>query len=271
VDIDILVLKETYDLLDPILENLGFKVGYDDNYNRSYNYMANIFGQKKAVMYLNGNKLELEFHLRPHAGRWIRPKQEPNPASLFKNALKVDFSEELTTRVLANDDNLVYECIHANKHFLVLDRIVRNYMDIDKIIATGTINWGNVIDIAKKHEVVLSVKMALLVTKELFNSDIPENVFHRLIVSNWRERYFKNWVVEFSIFDEKPQKGINQLKRFSFFLLMTDSWYHTFIIIFRIFFMPINHLKARYEFSSSFLVPYYYLHNVIMIIWKKRL
>ena len=42
-------------------------------------------------MYLNGDKLELEFHLRPHAGRWIRPKQEPDPVSLFNNAIKVRY------------------------------------------------------------------------------------------------------------------------------------------------------------------------------------
>ena len=50
---------------------------------------------------------------------------------------------------------------------------------------------------------------------------------------------------------------------------MTDSWLHTFIIIFRIFFMPIKHLKARYQFSSNLLVPYYYLHNFLMIILKE--
>ncbi len=271
VDVDLLVLKDTYDMLDAVLEGLGFQVGYDDNYNRSYNYMANIFGQKKAIMYLDGDKLELEFHLRPHAGRWIRPKQEPNPTSLFNNSIRVNFNDKLITRVLSNDDNLVYECIHANKHFLVLDRIIRNYMDIDKIIATGEINWENVIRIATKYEVVLPVKMALIITKELFDSSIPNYVFDKLPTKKWKMNHFKNWVVKYSIYDFMPQKKVSQLNRFLFFLLMTDSWLHTFIIIFRIFFMPINHLKARYQFSSNFLIPYYYLHNFLMIILKKRL
>lgn len=271
VDIDLLVLKESYEVIDPILERLGFDVGYDDNYNRSYNYMANIFGQKKGTMYINGDKLELEFHLRPHAGRWIRPKQEPDPRLLFKDSIKIDFKDGLHVRVLNNNDNLVYECIHANKHFLVLDRIIRNYMDIDKIIATGTIDWGLVIKISKKYEVLLPVKMALLITKMLFNSKIPDYVFKNLTASSWREKYFKKWVEKYTIYDKNPQKIVSQLKRFSFFLLMTDSWVHTFIIIFRIFFMPVSHLKARYNFSNNILVPYYYLYNLAMIILKKRL
>jgi len=271
VDIDILVLNNTYVEIDSVLEALGFDVGFDDNYNRSYNYMANIFGQKKGTMYINGDKLELEFHLRPHAGRWIRPKQEPNPVVLFDNSIKVKLKEGLTVRVLAHNDNLVYECIHANKHFLVLDRIIRNYMDIDRIIATGKIDWHNVTSIAHRYEVVLPVKMALMITKELFQSEIPDYVFNELVVPRWRENYFKRWVDKYSVFDYTPQKSINQIDRFLFFLLMADSWINTLIIIIRIFFMPIEHLKARYQFSNNLLVPYYYIYNMIMIIWKKRL
>tara|TARA_Y100000816_G_C26055130_1_gene553603 strand:- start:155 stop:1339 length:1185 start_codon:yes stop_codon:yes gene_type:complete len=271
VDIDILVLKETYNIIDPILKSMGFMMSNDDNYNRPSDYMAVIHGQKKAVRYLDGNKLELEFHLRPHAGRWIRPRQEPSPSDLFKNSQRVNFNNELETLVLADDDNLIYECIHATKHFLVLDRIVRNYMDIDKIIAKGSVNWRNVIDITKKHEVVLPVKMALLVTKELFDSDIPENVFNRLNSSNWREKYFKNWIIKHSVFDKNPQKSIGQLNRFLFYLLMTDSWAHTFYIIFRVFFMPSKHLKIRYQFSNNLLIPYFYIYNFLIILIKRKL
>jgi len=271
VDIDILVLNNTYNAIDSVLGSLGFNVGYDDNYNRSFYYMINIFGQKKCTMYINDIKLELEFHLRPHAGRWIRPKQEPNPIALFDNSLKVKLKEELPVHVLAYDDNLVYECIHANKHFLVLDRIIRNYMDIDKIIATGEINWHNVTSIAHRYEVVLPVKMALLITMELFQSEIPDYVFNELSVSQWRENYFRKWVVKNSVFDNNPQKIISQINRFLFFLLMTDSWINTIIIVIRIFFMPIEDLKARHQFYSNLLVPYYYIYNMIMIVWKRRL
>ena len=64
-------------------------------------------------------------------------------------------------------------------------------MDIDKIIATGEINWENVIRIAIKYEVVLPVKMALIITKELFDSSIPDHVFDKLPTKKWKMNHFK--------------------------------------------------------------------------------
>ena len=268
-DVDILVPARAFDRLEELLTPYGFRLHYDDPYGRPREYLSQVAGQMEFVLDVNGRPLKLEFHHRPHSGKWIQPEQEPDPSDLFERALRIPLNDTEVS-VLAYEDNLLHLCVHAAKHFFVLDKAIRMYMDIDRLIGTGKVDWDLLVRLAAQHQVVLPLRLALRIATELLGTEVPSHAMERLHVPTWREQLLLRWVYRLGIFEPSDQK-LSQLERFLLYFLLADSVVGSWRILSCTFAPPISHLKLRYSFDSDLFVPYYYAYNAARVVVLRQL
>lgn len=268
-DVDILVPAEAFARLEALLTPYGFRLHYDDPYGRPREYLSHVAGQMEFVLDVDGRPLKLEFHHRPLSGKWIQPEQEPSPSDLFRRAFKVSLGDTEVS-VLAHEDNLLHLCVHAAKHFFVLDKAIRMYMDIDRLISTGKMDWGLLVRLAVQHQVILPARLALHITTELFGTEVPSHVMERLRVPSRREQLILHWVYRLGVFEPSDQK-LSRAERFLFYFLLADSAAGSWRILSRTFAPPVSHLKLRYGFDLDLFVPYYYAYNAARIVVLRQL
>jgi hypothetical protein len=268
-DVDILVPKAAFPKLAGLVTPLGFSLDHEDPYKRPQAYLMEVSGQQEFSHPLTTGELRIEFHHRPLSGKWIQPEQEPDPVELFRRAQQVSLNGT-QVKVLSNEDNLLHLCIHAAKHFFVLDKAIRMYVDIDRLVATGKVNWETFVQLTKRQEVELPVRVALRITNELMKSDVPDDVLAALATAEQREKLILRWVQQLGVFEPSGRK-LSQLQRFLFYFILADSWDGSLRMARRTLFMPTAQLKLRYGFTSSWLIPYFYAHNLARVILKRRL
>lgn len=91
------------------------------------------------------------------------------------------FSEKLGVHVFSNEDLLLLMCMHvAIKRNLSSNTFVlRSLFDVERLIRNG-IDWSNFLAVSQQLNVSHYLYHSLILSKELFSSDIPEYVFDRL-------------------------------------------------------------------------------------------
>ena len=268
-DVDILVPKEVFPRLSDLVARHGFRLDHEDPYGRPRPYLMEVSGQQEFTKTQRDQLVRLEFHHRPHSGMWIRPQQEPDPSDLFRRALSVAL-HGTKIKVLGYEDNLLHLCVHAAKHFFVLDKPIRMYVDIDRLVATEKVDWETFVELAQDHRVALPALIALRISRELLLTEIPASVFDALRGSPWRERIVASWVHRLGVFEPSEQK-LSRSQRFLFYGLLVDSWRDSLATIRRIFLPSLRHIKLRYGFASNLLAPAFYLWNAFRIVVLRRL
>lgn len=171
VDLDILIL-DNKELLNvyKLLTNNGFTTEVD------IALMTNEIYIKKGsdIQFYNiKNNILIEIH-------W----------QLFRNELsKYNFDKLIYTNIiieklnyqeieiLSNEFKLVYLCSHGTKH--IWERI-EWIIDIDKLIKNTQINWKLVENIAKETNSSKMLKLGLLLTNKLFQTEIPNNMISKI-------------------------------------------------------------------------------------------
>ncbi len=201
----------------------------------------------------------VEFHVRPQAGSWIRRTQEGSAAELFSRAewytigagakngpqsnnhnsinavmetrhavpswSSVVGDNQAVVGVLAPHDNLVHVAVHAAKHYFVLDRAIRMYVDMDRLIRNTPPNWDEFLKMAARHRMKQAISIALSIARDLLGTPVPPQVFEGL--GSYRRT---RWLIEPLIrrkgileSGEKMGHKLTGLERRLMYLLLNDT------------------------------------------------
>lgn len=156
VDVDILVPTGKANEAIEVLTKLDWQPGFKAPHSQSF---------KSTI---SGVEIDLHWHAL------IELSDEDSDEELWDGAVKANFND-IEVLALNPTDTLFHVCAHGMKWEGT--PTIRWVADAYTVLNSGaTIDWNRLTQTAKKHELTLPLKEALIYLKELLNAPIPEDV-----------------------------------------------------------------------------------------------
>ena len=169
-DLDILVSE--HDLL--AIANILLERGFQSSLPLSLLSNSGFIALDNDFTFLHHTKkimVELHWKLFP-----VRHKMPLEFETLHQNARAVILQKHPVT-ILSPEDNLLYLSLHATKH---LFEQLKWLCDIDRLVRNSTaLDLERVLETADKIEVSDALLLALLMSKELYHTPLPDQITER--------------------------------------------------------------------------------------------
>jgi len=196
-DLDILVKQE--DLLSAIeiLKSAGYKnVSNEINYilkESEKNDITLQFSWNNQYQLFNNEKnLLLEIHTNLFERKRVYYDNIETMLDRINDiwSRKV-FSDILGVYTLSDEDLLMLMCMHIaiKRNFSGNIFILRNLLDVERLICRG-IDWRKFLSITSEMNISHYIYFSLLLSKDIFNSDVPAYVFNTLRCSCRKSELF---------------------------------------------------------------------------------
>ena len=191
----------------------------------------------------------------------IRPDQEPDPEALVERSVPI---EGTSVRLLNPEDNLLQVCLHTAKHSYVREPGFRLHLDVLRILAATDIDWQLFADKVKFHRVKTPVYFSLLIPYQLLGAAVPEAILQELRPPAWKENFLFAAIQRAGLFNPKERK-FTRVEYILFNVLLYDDLPG----LLRGVFPSPQWMKNRYNFSSDFLLPFFYVLRLINLIFRR--
>ena len=188
-DIDLLVNKEDIYGVRRCMQELGF------SQNLKWEGIQSVDDHHLTFYPLKGQSAPIEVHWNIGMSSDFFPFQDE---SMVESARVINIGG-IETLILSPEDSLVHLCFHlAYHHHCALG--LMGLCDISEMINRnkGNLDWGSVVNRAKKYKMGPHVHMALSLVKRIGGTDIPNEVLSRLrrecsrAQIHWLGRFEKN-------------------------------------------------------------------------------
>ncbi len=261
-DVDVLVSKKIFRRAHSILTNSGYKLKFrspleEDNIEAA----EHGGGAEYSVILDNGEHLWFELQWRPVAGRWIQPEQEPQVDDLINRSKPIKNSK---VRLLSPEDNLLQVALHTAKHSFVRSPGFRLHTDVDRIVTVEDIDWTTFASRAYELKTKTAVYFSLEMARTLLGTNVPDDVLSALKPNRLKVKLMNLWLEKVGIFEPEAPKW-SKLGYIIFVSLLYDNFSDFFSGIFP----PTKKMKEDYDFSSSFLLPYYHGKRILNLLTKR--
>ena len=171
-DIDILVKKEDGVKCIEILENMGYVSSGNE-------FSEHLLPEKDFIHYppMVMNGVSVEVHIRLHKEN---PGYNINIEEFIKNATPAIINK-VQVAVPEFYDQLIFLCVHSEKHFVGSKIQFTCFIDIANLIFefTQTINWPILTNRCTEYECEKVVFKHLLLVNHFFDAPIPEEILRK--------------------------------------------------------------------------------------------
>ncbi len=217
-DVDVLVPRDRLSEVEEALLSHGWEAKdlepYDDRYYRQWSHELPPFRY-------GGGFLELDVHhaLLPPLGR-IRP----DPTTLFGHAVAIP---DTPFRTLAPEDQVLHAALHLLQDSDCTNRL-REIVDIDALIQEFSQRagfWDELLEHAAEHGAGRPLWYALRFARRLLQTQVPEQIQHRLdaYVPRLIVRWFMDVLVSTAVVPPDPDRGYPRAARVASLLLLWRS------------------------------------------------
>ena len=207
------------------------------------------------------HNLWVELQWRSISGRWIRPDQEPDTAALIARSVEIPGS---AARILAPEDNLLQVAVHTAKHSYVRAPGFRLHTDVDRIVRRQDIHWDAFVELVRSLQVSTAVYFSLAIPHDIFGSPIPKSVLQRLQPARWKTKLMTAWLRRVGLLNP-DEKKFGRMGYVCFTALLYDDLSG----LVRALVPDPAWLKARYGFTSSWLLPLYYARRMFDLAFRR--
>ncbi len=196
-DLDILIgqddLIKSIDLLKPIgYINIGNELNYKLNKIERVDIRQQFLWNNQYQLFNSSKNLLLEIHTNLFERKKVYydnlEVMLDRVDDLWKRRV---YDESLGVHIFSNEDLLILMCMHVaiKRNFSGNSFVLRNLLDVERLISNNP-DWGLFLAIAEKMNISHYIYFALLLSKEIFFSDIPESVFDTLKQSCSSREFF---------------------------------------------------------------------------------
>ena len=258
-DVDVLVSRKKFRQAHAILTEHGYTLKFRSPLEEDNIQEAELGGGAEYSVQLEGGEhLWFELQWRPVAGRWIQPEQEPKVDDLIERSVVIDSSN---VRLLSPEDNLIQVSLHTAKHTFVRAPGFRLHTDVDRVVTEQPVDWDIFIERVKQLKTKTAVFLSLAMAKSLLGTDIPDEHLNAIKPSAWKVKLMSSWLEKVGIYypDEK------KFSKFGY-IIFVSLLYDDFTDFIKGIFPPSAELKEKYEFKSSWLVPYYHCKRILNLV-----
>ncbi len=198
-DIDLLIHKADMPRAEKLLLGLGYSYRGDPEMDRATRANLGFYSTRGKVI------IELHWHL-------IVPSSSLtlDIGDIWRNARSATVADA-SVLVLSIEDLLLYQCYHTAKH-MFCHYGLRSLYDIVEIISfyRSQINWKTIIRRARDWNVVNSVFLTLLLTREILDVAIEDSVIDSLRPENYSQN-ISNCAVELIFLEgERPPAVLSE-------------------------------------------------------------
>ena len=123
---------------------------------------------------------------------------------------------------LNNEDFLLQLCLHNAAHAYVRPPGIRLYLDIDWYLQNFDVNWERFLGKVVHWRVKAKAYWSLAITKELFQSDIPERILESLEPYQWNQIIVKK-ILQNRGFERLGGRDMHRLELFLLTILLYDN------------------------------------------------
>jgi hypothetical protein len=261
-DIDVLVSKRQFRQAHGILTEHGYELKFRCEFEEdSLEAAEHGGGAEYSVQLEGGRHLWFELQWRPVAGRWIQPDQEPKAEELVERSIPVEGSD---VRLLSPEDNLLQVALHTAKHTFVRAPGFRLHTDVDRIVSTQDIDWNLFVKRVLELKTRTAVYMSLAMAKTLLGTPVPDEVLGKLQPGRLKIWVMQAWLERVGIFEPDAPKWSKPG-----YIVFVSLLYDSFGDFISGVFPDSDEMKEQYEFSSSFLLPFYHLKRISALLLKR--
>ncbi len=251
-DIDMLCRKTDFYAVHEIILNHGFQFKFRSIHE--FEDLDEAFADGSTEYSYedeNGETLWIELAWRPVAGRWIRKDKEPDAERLVADS---HAAKRSCCHVLSNEDNLLQVSIHTAKHSYVRAPGYRLHLDVDRIVSNKEIDWDLFLQKVDAVNSKTAVYFSLYLAHEILGTDIPENVLNALRPAKRKEKRIMRMLLKANLMHPHGRK----FSKVGFIAFQT-SLYDSYRDLLAVLFPPGSALKAKYNYRSNVLTPYFWL------------
>lgn len=253
-DLDILVKEKDLNKSFVLLENNYFK----SSLNKDLIFNKLFLEKNSDISFINDkNNLSIELHWKLFRNKF---SSDINNKDFFNSKNKLEINNQ-ELYIFNYELLLVYLCMHGSKHRW--ERI-EWITDIDRLLKNYDINWEIAYLIAKKYTCVKMLNLGLYISKELYNTFIPE-----IFLKDMKQKTYKN-MIDY-ILNEMPK--INDYKKetsknfasIKFHYNLNETFYEKLLFLKKTYLEISNNDTASFNSDSVLL---HYLNKPIRLIKK---
>lgn len=253
-DIDVLVQKKNVERCKEIISQLGYEQIGDK---------GGLFEkQGRAQYHFRKSNKEMDLHWEPINNKWY-----PNVSSFFEEhiwqeARQINF-KNATTWELSPEVLLTYQCIHLSIHHK-FEKLIW-FKDVDVVLRAAKIDWSSFIKKVKKYNLATYSYYALLFTRQLFSSPVPESVLEEIRPKYLSARIFEYLLNRENFFrlHDKKRKLAVQVWR-----ICRDTFTERLKAFYWRFFPSIEWYLCYYPFLPKIKKIYYYPFYPLLIVLR---
>ncbi|RCV62717.1 putative nucleotidyltransferase [Methanophagales archaeon] len=245
-DVDLLVRKKDLQRAKKKLVELGYILDEDvspERYNEDFG----------CDLYYAGKVNVLEIHWdimrKTKSDRYARIKIE----HIWERAVPAKIAGA-DTRMMSPEDMLLHFCVHLPKHRY--NRLIW-LCDVLEVIEHTDIDWGYVLESAKKYRTMAYMYYGLHFTDVLLGCDIPEKVLNALKPHRPEIMVLSTVLKDVLSRERKIMPILNLMK-----LLLIDRFQDRVRYLCEYVFPPVDSLARMYSVSGKKVYLYYFVHPV---------
>lgn len=254
-DIDILVRKKDVGRCKDIFLRLGYEqVGHKGRLSEKEG--------RTQYHYLKRNVLVVDLHWQPLNNKWYPKVSTFFKENVWKESHKVRF-QDTATWTLSSEVLLIYHCIHLSIHHK-FEKLIW-FKDIDEIVKARSIDWSAFIKKIKQYNLATYCYYALLFTKQLFSSPIPEDALKQMRPNFLTSRIFEYLLRRENFFrlHEKKRRLAIQVWR-----IQRDGFVERLKAIYWLLFPSIEWFLQYYPFLPRINRTFYYPFYPLLVILR---